>query len=165
MVSTYENDYTANDVKVKTLGTKQDNKTVTKYANHLKALWMELDHYRVIKTECTADATKFREYIKQDRVYDFLVRLNSDFDHVRVQILGKEKIPNINDVVSIVRSEESRRELVMTPPSMESSTLLVLKSSTMLVDHKKFGEIYVEKKGEGVWCTYCNKPRHTREKC
>ena len=66
---------------------------------------MELDHYRVIKIECTANVTKLREYIEQDRVYDFLVRLNSDFDHVRVQILGKEKVPNINDIVSIVRSE------------------------------------------------------------
>jgi len=23
----------------------------------------------------------------------------------------------------------------------------------------------VEKKGEGVWCTFCNKSRHTRDKC
>ncbi|KAI5433432.1 hypothetical protein KIW84_020632 [Lathyrus oleraceus] len=152
-------------VKVKTLGTKQGNKIITKYVNHLKALWVELDHYRVIKTKCTTDATKLREYIEQDRVYDFLVGLNSYFDHVRVQILGKEKILNINDVVSIVRNEERMRELMLTPPSMEISTLLVKKSSTMLVDQKKLGETYVEKKGERVWCTYCNKPRHTREKC
>lgn len=148
-------------VKVKRLRTKQGNKTITEYANHLKALWIELDHYRVIKTKCTTDATKLREYIEQDRVYDFLVGLNSYFDHVRVQIIGKEKILNINDVVSIVRNEERMRELMLTPPSMEISTLLVKKSSTMLVDQKKLGETYVEKKGERVWCTYCNKPRHT----
>lgn len=56
------------DVKVNTLGTKQGKKTVIEYVNHLKALWMELDHSRVIKIECTADATKLREYIEQDRV-------------------------------------------------------------------------------------------------
>lgn len=94
-------------MKVKRLRTKQGNKKITEYANHLKALWMKLYHYRVIKIECTTDATKLREYIEQDRVHDFLVGLNYDFDHVRVQILGKEKVPNINDIVSIVRSEES----------------------------------------------------------
>ncbi|KAI5407453.1 hypothetical protein KIW84_053639 [Lathyrus oleraceus] len=122
------------DVKVKTLGTKQGNKIVTKYTNHLKALRMELFHYRINKIECTTYATKLREYIEQDRVYDFVVGLNSNFDYVRVQILDKEKVPNINDVVSIVRSEESRRELMLTPPSVERSTLLLGKSSTMLVD-------------------------------
>ncbi|KAI5429937.1 hypothetical protein KIW84_034500 [Lathyrus oleraceus] len=54
---------------------------------------------------------------------------------------------------------------MLTPQFVESSTLLVEKSSIMFVDQKKFRETYVEKKGEGVWCTYCNKPRHTREKC
>jgi len=37
------------EVKVKTVGTKQGNKSVTEYANQLKSLWMELDHYHIIK--------------------------------------------------------------------------------------------------------------------
>ena len=37
-------------VKVKTIGTKQGSKIVTEYANQLKTLWQELDHYRMIKT-------------------------------------------------------------------------------------------------------------------
>lgn len=126
---------------------------------------MELDHYRVIKTGCITYATKLREYIEQDRVYNFLVGLNFDFDHVRVYILGKEKVTNINDAVSIVRSEESRRELILTLPFVKSSAILVDKISTILVDQKKLGETYFEKKGERVWCNYCNKPHHTREKC
>lgn len=38
---------------------------------------------------------------------------------------------------------------MLTPPSIESSAFLVEKSTTMLVDQKKLGETYVEKKGEG----------------
>lgn len=41
---------------------------------------MELDHYRVIKTKCSEDAATLNEYIEQDRVYDFPVGLNSEFD-------------------------------------------------------------------------------------
>ncbi|KAJ9543949.1 hypothetical protein OSB04_023656 [Centaurea solstitialis] len=40
------------EVKVKTMAAKQGSKTVTEYANQLKSLWQELDHYRVIKTKC-----------------------------------------------------------------------------------------------------------------
>lgn len=90
------------DVKVKTLVAKQGNKTVTEYANQLKSLWIELDLYRLIKAKCSEDSAILKEYIEQDRVYAFLVGLNSEFDHVRVQILGKDKVAGINEVVAII---------------------------------------------------------------
>ncbi|KAJ1401796.1 Retrotransposon gag domain [Sesbania bispinosa] len=68
------------EVKVKTMGAKQGNKSITEYANQLKSLWMELDHYRVIKTRCSEDSAILKEYIEQDRVYDFLVGLNPEYD-------------------------------------------------------------------------------------
>ena len=68
------------DVKVKTIAAKQGSKTVTEYANQLKSLWQELDHYRVIKTKCPEDAAVLKNFIEQDRVYDFLVGLNPEFD-------------------------------------------------------------------------------------
>ena len=70
------------EVKVKTIAAKQGSKTVTEYVNQLKTLWLELDHYRVIKTKCTEDAVVLKDFIEQDRVYDFLVRLNPEFDQV-----------------------------------------------------------------------------------
>ncbi|KAJ1387299.1 hypothetical protein SESBI_40121 [Sesbania bispinosa] len=77
------------DVKVKTMAIKQGNKSITKYANQLKAIWMEFDHYRVIKTKCLEDSTILKEYIEQDRVYDFWVGLNPEYDQ------GKSGFPNI----------------------------------------------------------------------
>jgi len=152
------------DVKVKIVAAKQGNKTVTEYANHLKSLWMGLDHYRVIQAECSDDSAMLKEFIEQDRVYDFLVRLNSDYDQVRIQILGKEKIPGINEVVAIVRSEESRRGIMLKNPTMENFAMFV-SGSAMMVDPKRGGIANMEKKGEGVWCTFCNKPHHTCDRC
>ena len=43
---------------------KQGDKTVTEYANQLKSLWQELDHYRAIKTECSDDAVVIKEFIE-----------------------------------------------------------------------------------------------------
>jgi len=97
------------DVKVKTVGAKQGSKSITEYANQIKSLWMKLDHYRVIKVKCSKDSSILKEYIEQDRVYDFLVGLHLEYDQVRVQILEKEKVLGINEMVSITRSEESKR--------------------------------------------------------
>ncbi|XP_047179225.1 uncharacterized protein LOC124846055 [Vigna umbellata] len=154
------------EVKVKTMATKQGTKTITEYANQLKSLWMELDNYRVIKAKCYEDSTILREYIEQDRVYDFLVGLNQEYDQVRIQILGKEKVPELNEVMAIIRSEESRRSLMIETPIEDNSAMLIEGATVMVAEQKKVGPLpRTEKKNEGVWCTYCNKPRHTRDKC
>ncbi|XP_022637194.1 uncharacterized protein LOC111241705 [Vigna radiata var. radiata] len=125
---------------------------------------MELDHYRVIKAKYPNDSAMLKEYIEQDRVYDFLVGLNYDFDQVRVQILGKDKVLRINEVVAMVRSEENRRRIMLESPTMENSAMVATGSAKM-VDPQKGGLINMEKKNEGVWCIFCNKPRHTCDKC
>lgn len=51
--------------------------------------------------------------------------LNSEFDQVRIQILGKPQVPSLNEVVAIVRSEERRRNLMLDTPSIESSAMMV----------------------------------------
>lgn len=130
-----------------------------------KLVRIELDHYIVIKAKLSEDVPLQEEYIGQDRVYELLVGLNSDVDQVSMQILGNEKVPGINEVVAIVRSEESRMGLMLTVPPVESSALLAEKNSTMIIDQKKGGRTYEEKKGEGAWCIYCHKLRRTREKC
>jgi len=112
------------EVKVKTMAAKQGNRIVIEYANQLKALWQELDHYRVIKIECSQDAVVLKNFIEQDKVYDFLVGLNLDFDQVRIQILGKMKVPCFNEVVALVRGEESRRRVMLEPQATDSSTMV-----------------------------------------
>ena len=112
------------EVKVKTIVAKQGSKTVTKYVNQLKALWQELDHYRVIKTKCPEDAIVLKDFIKQDRVYDFLVRLNPEFDKVRIQILGKQEVLCFSEVVALFRGEKSQRSVMLEPQTLDGSALV-----------------------------------------
>ncbi|RVX06582.1 Retrovirus-related Pol polyprotein from transposon TNT 1-94 [Vitis vinifera] len=81
---------------------------------------MELDHYRVIKTKCPEDAAILKDFIEQDRVYDFLVGLNPEFDQVRIQILGKQEVLCFNEVVALIRGEESKRCLMLNPQNTDS---------------------------------------------
>ena len=122
---------------------------------------------RVIKAKCSEDTATLKEYIEQDRVYDFLVGLKPEYDQVRVQIFGQKTVPNINEVVATMRSEESRRGLMLAdPPIVESSAMLVEKNSIVTAADQKKGEgTYVVKKGEELFCTFCKKYHHTREKC
>ena len=79
------------------------------YANSLKNLWQELDHYRVFEMKCSEDTAILKNFIEKDQVYDFLVGLNPEFDQVRVQILGREETPSLEETISLIRAEESRR--------------------------------------------------------
>ena len=62
-----------------------------------------------MKMKCIEHALQTR-FVEKERTYDFLVGLNMEFDAVRVQILDKEDLPSLNEVISIVRAEEGRRK-------------------------------------------------------
>ena len=77
------------------------------YANSLKNLWHEFDHYWVFEMKCSKDTAILKNSIEKDRVYDFLAGLNPEFDQVRVQILGKEETPSLEKTISLIKVEES----------------------------------------------------------
>lgn len=56
-------------------------------------------------------------------MYDFLVGLNSKFDQVRIQILGKGDVPSLEEAISLICVEESQRIVMLEPQSVDESTL------------------------------------------
>ncbi|KAL6348574.1 hypothetical protein AAG906_016088 [Vitis piasezkii] len=79
---------------------------------------------RVIKTKCPKDAAVLKDFIEQNRVYDFLVGLNLEFDQVRIQILGKQEVPCFNEVVALIRGEESQMSVMLEPQTLDGSILV-----------------------------------------
>ncbi|RVW25355.1 hypothetical protein CK203_117722 [Vitis vinifera] len=133
------------------------------------SLWQELDHYWVIKTKCPEDAAVLKDFIEQDRVYDFLVGLNPEFDQVRIQILGKQEVPCFNEVVALIRGEESRRSVMLEPQTLDGSILVAKteyseQGKNDLPKHLGRDNQWKENM-DNLWCTCCKKPRHTKEKC
>ena len=149
---------------------KQGDKTVTEYANILQNLWQELDHYRVFEMKCPEDAAILKSFIEKDRVYDFLAGLNPEFDQVRVQILGKEETPSLEETISLIRAEESRRNLMLEKQTtMEGSAFVTKKKHQEKRRNelpRNFGKDNQWKENkDNLWCTHCKKPRHTKERC
>ena len=139
---------------MRAISAKQGNRTVTEYANELKGLWQELDHYRQIEIKCTDDAATLKKITECDRTYDFLAGINQESDQVRVQILCKGTFPALDTVISIVLAEESRRTVMLTSQVSNGSAMILRNGNGRNSQNK-----------DDLVCSYCKKPRHTRGKC
>ena len=99
--------------KVRTL--RQGELSDNAYIAELQHLWSELDFYRSFKAYYANDATEFKKIIDEERIFDFLVRLNEEFDLIRVQILGRSSdLPPLNQVFSLILSEKTHRCMMIT---------------------------------------------------
>ncbi|KAI4350132.1 hypothetical protein L6164_010644 [Bauhinia variegata] len=163
------------ELKTRIANTKQGNLSVTEYYNLLTNLWQEMDMYRKLKvSEDTQAILRERE---QDRVFEFLAGLNEAFDHVRVQILGRETLPNLNETFYLTRGEESRRAIMLDSTSNADSALIAERRDNRgSKTDSVFNAARRDNRGsksdstkasnrDNLWCTHCKKPRHTRETC
>jgi hypothetical protein len=98
---------------------KQGNMMVIEYYNTTKSFWLELDYYQDFKMQCSDDVVILKKYMEIERIFEFLAGLNIKFDQVRVQILGKESLPLLNEVLSLIRAEEGRRIMMLDVPNIE----------------------------------------------
>ena len=143
---------------MKTIAAKQGSKTVIEYANMLQHLWHELGHYRVIQKKCLEDVAILKNFIEKDRVYDFLVCLNAEFDQVRIQILGREDVQPLNEVIALIRAEESRRGIMLELVTNDASAMIAKDDTNLNMTPKSDSRDY-------LWCTYYKKPCHTKDNC
>jgi len=77
--------------------------------------WQQLDIYEKIEWKCPKDKKQYRELAEKDRIYKFLLG-NKELNKVGRMILGTKPLPKIREVLSNVRSEESRRKLMWGIP-------------------------------------------------
>lgn len=55
--------------------------------------------------KCSGDATVLKKFFGWEKRYEFLAGLNVEFDLVRVQVLGKEELPTLNETIAIIQVE------------------------------------------------------------
>ena len=153
------------EVKIKINSTRQSQSTITEYYDKMKELSLELDQYQAIKMVCSEDVATLNQIFERDRIVEFLAGLNPKFDQVQIQVLGRDKLSTLNEVFAIVRSEENRKGAMLSEHNIESSAII---SSDKEGAGGKVWKAAAQTKisgHEGQWCTYCKKPRHTRETC
>ena len=61
------------------------------------------------------DVVVLKRFLEKDHIYDFLAGLNVEFDAVRVQILGNQDLPSLNETISIISAKEGLQSVLVTP--------------------------------------------------
>ena len=69
------------------------------------------------------DTTRLKKIMEQERVFELFAGLNPELDQVRVQILGKESRPSIQEVYAYMIGEECRRVGMLGGYTPEKSAL------------------------------------------
>jgi len=104
---------------------------VATYFHKIHSLWQKLDHYQNLQPVSAADAVKIKKMIGEERAYEFLGKLNSEYDPVRVQIFGKEPLPSLQEVFSYIQNEENHRSTMLHSSSQTQSALVGTSQRTL----------------------------------
>ena len=103
--------------------------------------------------------------MEKERVFQFLVGLNPEFDQASGQVLGREPFPSMDEAFAQVRWEECSKELMVgnyRNPIPENSALAVSKPLSIAGKYMREGKRMVDK--DKLWCDYCHKPTKTSTK-
>ena len=90
------------EIKTRVSSTRQDNHSVTKYANIFKSQWQELDHYQCLKMMCSEDAALLKRFVEKEKIFKFIPGLNMEYDQKQSQVLGKDELPSFNETIFMI---------------------------------------------------------------
>ncbi|RDX74872.1 hypothetical protein CR513_45305, partial [Mucuna pruriens] len=69
---------------------------------------------------CKADSVAYTGLVERGRIFKFLHGLNFEYDPIRVQILGKEKLPSLSE------SEETQRSVMLDKGNSNTGSAIVI---------------------------------------
>ncbi|RDX98014.1 hypothetical protein CR513_19130, partial [Mucuna pruriens] len=77
------------------------------------------------------DSIAYTRLVERGRTINFLHDLNSEYDLIRVQILGKEKLPSLS------KSKETRRLVMLDKGSSNKGSVMVIGKGFIKDQHLK----------------------------
>ncbi|RDX66359.1 hypothetical protein CR513_54873, partial [Mucuna pruriens] len=143
------------DIESKIFNSRQGTLSVTEYYGTLNGLWIKLDQYQGLKM-CKADSVAYTRLVERGRIFNFLHGLNFEYNPIRVQILGKEKLP-------LCLSEETRRSVMLDKGNSNTGFAMVTEKGPTKRSTSK--EKPFTKSSCGEYYTYCKRSGHTKDTC
>ncbi|GAV72596.1 UBN2_3 domain-containing protein, partial [Cephalotus follicularis] len=136
----------------------QRGRSLAAYYSNLSHLSQQLDAYRTHRPSNPTELITFQKDIEKEKVYDFLARLNPDYDQVRVQVLGRDLFPTLEEAYNLIQHEEHRRTSMMLSVQPDRSALVTVSRPPTTTSGLKLDP--TDK--NPIVCDYCGKSRHTR---
>ena len=171
----------------------QDQDSVSVYFTKLKALWEELSNYRPICScgKCTCGGVKaLHDHYQMEYIMSFLMGLNDSYSQVCGKLLLMDPLPPLNKFFSLVSQEERQRTIgsqfssngdttnnmafVVHNESTRTSNASSSRSQSTGVSNRSgvpsggsqsVGPNRNPSRGGRPFCTHCNYPGHTVDKC
>ena len=91
---------------------KQSTSSITNYYNNLWGLLAELDLYQNLEMESATNTKKLRNLLEMERVFQFLLGLNYEFDRVCNHVLSRQPFPDLDEAFTLLRSAQNQQELL-----------------------------------------------------
>ncbi|XP_068304327.1 uncharacterized protein [Pyrus communis] len=156
------------ELRCKATRTRQDGRPINLYFTELKGVWQDLDKRCPIHMVCGADLKTRKDELAKDRVYDFLVGLDSGFAQVRSEILRMKHVPGIEECVNLVRHESQRQATIMGTKTTIVWPLMsmVTKAPSSRPPSNRNSRSFRTQEDidkDKLHCNHCNGMRHTEE--
>ncbi|XP_031396748.1 uncharacterized protein LOC116207794 [Punica granatum] len=164
-----------NEAKIHQLKTdicllRQEKRSVSEYYSKLKSLWDELDMYLDLLV-CSCDAgARLMAYKEKEKLHQFLIGLNPEFQTIRSQILSMEPLPNANRAHSIAANDEAQRLITHGRETISESLGFAAKISRDFGGGSNPNPNFSNFRGESKprsrpFCDYCGRNGHFRATC
>ena len=151
---------------------------ISTYFTKVKSLWDELDDLDEIPSCSCSSAEKILKREQNQKLLQFLMGLNDDYNAIRGNILMMSPLPSISQVYSMLIQEEKQREIRSASHFLTESASLAVEASKpsqfykgrmdkgdSRADHFHGGVARNEAKKSNLFCNYCKKPGHSIDKC
>ncbi|KAM5569030.1 hypothetical protein ABKV19_016516 [Rosa sericea] len=143
-------------LKKEIAGLQQGDKTFVQHLGSLKSMWNELNLYR----PHTTDATTLLKRADEDKVFQMLASLGSEYEDLRSHLLMNSELPSFSSVCNTIQREEIRRKVMKVETKPSSS-----EARAFAVSQRYSGDKGYKGKRPDWKCSYCQGLGHLREKC
>ena len=148
------------DLSVKTNKIQQGTDPIEKYYSKLFMLWKEIDRRQPNPMKDPNDIIIYNQLIQQNRLYQFLARIDDMFDKEGKDLLLQDPLPTMEEAYASIRREIMRHGIMKKEPSsdLDSSSIgggFAVKGRTYWRDDDK----------AHLKCTHCGGTRHTKNEC
>ncbi|KAI3808616.1 hypothetical protein L1987_24571 [Smallanthus sonchifolius] len=153
----------AYELKQKIATTRQDGNNISTYYTRLRALWDESQSIhsfpRCSCNKCSCElAKKIVEHLEKERLYEFLMGLDNDFNVIKTQILATKPVPTLGTAYHMV-AEDERHMMISnenrTPPESAAFKAYRKCKGSFGQLREKSTSRQVKESKENDQCTFC----------
>ncbi|XP_035844952.1 uncharacterized protein LOC118491357 [Helianthus annuus] len=166
----------AYELKNKIVASHQNGATVSAYYTKLRSLWDEIQSVfpipRCICNGCTCDIGKrLVEHQEKEKLYEFLMGLDSEFGVIKTQILATKPTPVLGTAYHLVAEDERQRMITEEKkPTMEAAAFKAFvpqkrESSSSNQQKVKTHPKATKREEEVQHCTFCDRDGHNWDGC